>query len=84
MLLLRFIVTWWKPYVLKIRQARIQEFSSGGGVQLFENFWQAKKKKKKKRGEKTGFRLFFHSFPSAEVWLKSTFQKIIYIQIYFR
>ena len=52
MLLLRFIVTWWKPYVLKIRQARIQEFSSGGGVQLFENFWQAKKKKKKKKEER--------------------------------
>ena len=69
-------------------QARIQEFSSGGSN--FPKILTSKKKKKKKkkkknqRNEKTGFRLFFPSFPSAEVWLKSTFQKIIYIQIYFR
>ena len=37
--------------VVNFRQARIQEFSSGG-VQPSEKFWQATKKKKKKNLQK--------------------------------
>ena len=33
-------------------QARIQEFSSGGGGPHFQKIWQAKKKKKKKKKKK--------------------------------
>ena len=50
-------------FILQSCQARIQEFlSGGGGVQLSENFWQAKKKKKKnlKRTENRVW-LFFPS-----------------------
>ena len=59
-------------------------FVRGGGP-TFRKFLtsQKKKKKKKKKKEETKQGLD-RSFPSAEVWLKSTCQKIIYIQIYFR
>ena len=52
-------------------QARNQEFSSGGGGNFTENY------DKQKTGCCGG------SFHSVEVWFKSTFQTIIYIQVYF-
>ena len=61
-------------FILQSCQARIEEFLSGVGVQLSENFWQAKKrKKKKKKLKKTEKRGFGWSFHSAEVWFKTSF-----------
>ena len=59
-----------KCYVIVIVQARIQEFSSGGGVQLSENF----DKQKQKEGE--GIRVVALS-PPVQEWFKSIFQTII-------
>ena len=83
------ILSIWKV-VIKSTRARIRKFSSGGS-NLPKILKSKKKKKKKKEGrrrekerkqEKTeGCGC---SFPSAEVWFKSTFKKIIYIQVYFR
>ena len=63
-------------------QARIQEFSSGGGVggvQLSEIF----DKKKKKEEEEERNRKKTEGWGGSEVWFYSTFQKIICIQVYF-
>ena len=47
-------------------QAPIQEFSSGGGVQPFEKFWQAKNKKKDKKGK--GGLQYLYCFGMVEIY----------------
>ena len=57
------------------------------GVQLSENFWQAKKKEKGGgEGERKKMEGCGGLFPAAEVhvWFESTYQTNIYIQVYFR
>ena len=49
--------------------------------EIFDKQKKKKKKKEKRREETEGFGC---SFPSVEWWFKSTFQTIIYIQVYFR
>ena len=59
-------------------------FLHGGGVSTFpKNFDKQNKQRKKGGMEETGD-CGVQPFPSSEVWLKSTFQTIIYIQVNFR
>ena len=54
-------------------QARIQEFSSeGGGGSNYPNIFDKQKKKKKREREREKTEGLVCSFPSAEVWFKST------------
>ena len=54
-------------------QARIQEFSSGGGSNHLKNFEKQKKKKKKKKNRQKGEREGGFSIYPTLVWLKSIF-----------